>query len=80
VEVRPPDGCYVLFPAVQRDGHNSESLAAALLEQHRVAVVPGAPQWFGPGAEGHLRVCFATSRRVLGEGLDRLAAGLSALT
>lgn len=79
VELRAPDGCYVLFPAVRRHGHDSESIVAYLLEQHRVAVVPGAAKWFGPGAEGHLRVCFSTSRGVLEEGLRRLAVGLAAL-
>jgi aminotransferase len=80
VELRAPDGCYVLFPAVRRHGHDSESIVAYLLEQHRVAVVPGAAKWFGPGAEGHLRICFSTSRGVLEEGLRRLAVGLAALS
>jgi aminotransferase len=79
VDLRAPDGCYVLFPAVRRHGHDSESIVAYLLEQHRVAVVPGAAKWFGEGAEGHLRICFSTSRGVLEEGLRRLAVGLAAL-
>lgn len=79
VEVRPPDGCYVLFPAVRRAGHDSESLVEHLLENHRVAVVPGAAKWFGPGADGHIRICFATSRALLDEGLTRVEAGLAAL-
>jgi aspartate/methionine/tyrosine aminotransferase len=79
VDLRAPDGCYVLFPAVRRDGHGSESIAAHLLEHHRVAVVPGAARWFGPGAEGHIRICFSTSRGVLEEGLRRITAGLNSL-
>jgi aspartate/methionine/tyrosine aminotransferase len=79
VTLRPPDGCYVLFPAVHRPGHSSESLAEYLLEEHRVAIVPGAPQWFGPGAEGHIRICFSTSRALLEQGLERVAAGLESL-
>jgi bifunctional pyridoxal-dependent enzyme with beta-cystathionase and maltose regulon repressor activities len=39
-------------------------------------VVPGSPRWFGAGAAGHVRLCFATSAGVLAEGLDRLARGL----
>jgi len=42
-----------------------------------VAVVPGSPRWFGPGAAGHLRLSFATSEALLGEALERLAAGLA---
>jgi len=51
---------------------NSENLCQQLCEQARVALVPGAPQWFGPGASGHLRICFATSHRILQEAFDRL--------
>ena len=79
VEIRSPDGCYVLFPSIKQTGRSSEWLAEYLLEQHRVALVPGAAKWFGPGAEGHLRICFSTSRAILAQGLDRMAAGLAAL-
>jgi aminotransferase len=79
VELRAPDGCYVLFPSIQGTGRSSEWVAEYLLEQHRVAVVPGAARWFGPGAEGHIRISFATSRAILEEGLSRVAAGLRAL-
>ena len=79
VHIRPPEGCYVLFPSIRGTGRGSEDLAAHLLENHRVAVVPGAARWFGPGAEGHLRICFSTSRKILSEGLDRIEAGLAGL-
>ncbi|PRP93604.1 pyridoxal phosphate-dependent aminotransferase [Enhygromyxa salina] len=79
VELRAPDGCYVLFPSIRQTGRSSEWIAEHLLEHHRVAVVPGAARWFGPGAEGHIRISFATSRAVLEEGLSRVAAGLQAL-
>jgi hypothetical protein len=41
------------------------------------AVVPGAARWFGPGAVGHLRICFSTSEGVLREGLARVVTGLT---
>ncbi|MCA9699455.1 MAG: pyridoxal phosphate-dependent aminotransferase [Myxococcales bacterium] len=78
VRCRPPDGCYVVFVDIRETGQNVEDLCKTLLEEHRVAVVPGLPRWFGPGAEGHLRICFATSRALLVAGLDRLSAGLGA--
>ncbi|MCA9681687.1 MAG: aminotransferase class I/II-fold pyridoxal phosphate-dependent enzyme, partial [Myxococcales bacterium] len=78
VHCRPPDGCYVVFVDIRETGQNVEDLCKTLLEEHRVAVVPGLPRWFGPGAEGHLRICFATSRALLVAGLDRLSAGLGA--
>ncbi len=83
IEVRVPEGTYVLFPKVTvRDPRTgaamrSEALAAHLLERGRVAVVPGATRWFGPGAEGHLRLVFSTSRAILDEGLDRIAFALA---
>jgi aspartate/methionine/tyrosine aminotransferase/2-polyprenyl-6-methoxyphenol hydroxylase-like FAD-dependent oxidoreductase len=72
VTVQPPQGTYVVFPNVRSLSDDSETLCQQLLEQARVALVPGAPRWFGPGASGHLRICFATSRRILQEAFDRL--------
>ncbi|MFM7232536.1 MAG: pyridoxal phosphate-dependent aminotransferase [bacterium] len=79
VHVRPPEGTYVLFPDVRALGVPAEELARRLLDEGRVAVVPGAARWFGPGAEGHLRIVFSTSRRILEQGLDRIEGVLRAL-
>ena len=70
--VQPPQGTYVVFPDVRNLSGDSEALCRHLREQARVALVPGAPRWFGPGASGHLRICFATSHRILQEAFDRL--------
>ena len=72
VSIRPPEGTYVLFPRVAELGVDVETLCASLRTEARVAVVPGAARWFGPGAEGHLRICLATSEGILTEGLRRL--------
>ncbi|MEB3349774.1 MAG: pyridoxal phosphate-dependent aminotransferase [Cyanobacteriota bacterium] len=79
VSVTPPQGTYVLFPRVAHHGMAAEELTRWLLERHRVAVVPGAARWFGPGAEGHLRLVCSTSEALLGEGLARLRRGLEEL-
>jgi aspartate/methionine/tyrosine aminotransferase len=71
-----PEGTFVAFPDVSRLGVDSDELAGWLLERHDVAVVPGSRAFFGPGAAGHLRLSFATSRGILAEGLDRMVAGL----
>ena len=39
----------------------------------------GGEQFFGPGSEGRIRICFATSRAILTEGLDRLEKGIAML-
>jgi aspartate/methionine/tyrosine aminotransferase len=72
VTVHPPQGTYVAFPDIQALGSDAESVCAHLREHARVALVPGASRWFGPGAQGHARICFATSRRILQEAFDRL--------
>jgi cystathionine beta-lyase len=72
VTVQPPQGTYVIFPDVRSLSDDSEQLCQQLRDQARVALVAGAPRWFGPGASGHLRICFATSHRILQEAFDRL--------
>ncbi|HKF22183.1 MAG TPA: pyridoxal phosphate-dependent aminotransferase [Candidatus Angelobacter sp.] len=67
-----PQGTYVVFPDVRGLADESERLCDELRQQARVALVPGAARWFGPGATGHLRLCFATSRRILEQAFDRL--------
>jgi aspartate/methionine/tyrosine aminotransferase len=79
VEVRSPEGTYVLFPRVNHHGLSAEALAERLLQRQRLAVVPGSPRWFGPGAAGHLRLVFSTSEAILTEGLARLRRGLEEL-
>ena len=71
-----PQGTYVAFLDISERGVEASVLAAELFETARVAVVPGAPRWFGPGAAGHLRLCFATSRGLLSTALDRIEAHL----
>lgn len=72
IECRVPSGTYLLFPDIRGLGATGESLASHLLHDAKVMVAPGLPQWFGPGAEGHIRLCFATSRGLLEEALDRI--------
>jgi aspartate/methionine/tyrosine aminotransferase len=61
-----------LFPDIVETGMDANDLAAEILEQARVAVVPGDERWFGPGAKGHLRISFATSEAILDEAITRI--------
>ena len=72
VTVDPPQGTYVVFPDIRSLSDDSEKFCDHLREHARVALVPGAARWFGPGATGHVRICFATSRRILTEAFDRM--------
>jgi aspartate/methionine/tyrosine aminotransferase len=74
-----PQGCYLAFPDIRETGMNSTDLADYLMKEAKVAVVPGAEKWFGPGAEGHIRICFSTSKAILTEALDRIEAALQKL-
>jgi aspartate/methionine/tyrosine aminotransferase len=69
----PPQGTFVAFPDISAWGLEPEAVCALLRERARVALVPGAPRWFGPGARGHVRICFSTSRGLLSEALQRMA-------
>ena len=72
VTVFPPQGTYVIFPDVRNIDSDAERLCESLRDRAGVALVPGAARWFGPGAAGHIRICFATSRGILSEAFDRL--------
>ncbi len=71
-----PQGCYVAFPEITETGRTAEDLHRFFLEKARVAVVPGLGKWFGPGAEGHIRLTFATSEAILREALDRMKTAI----
>lgn len=73
-----PQGTYVIFPDVRNLDSDVERLCKNLVERARVALVPGAARWFGPGASGHVRICFATSRGILREAFDRLDRAIEA--
>lgn len=72
-----PGGGFYLFPNVShylRSGETTTELAADLLNEVRVAVVPGTAF----GRDGHLRVSFACSRELIEEGIRRIQRFFSA--
>ncbi len=79
VTCHTPQGCYLVFPDISGTNLSSEKVSEYLMNEARVAVVPGAAKWFGPGAEGHIRLCFSTSHNILKEGLDRIEMALAKL-
>jgi len=54
-----PRGSFYAFPSIQSTRLTSKDFAVKLLEQEKVACVPGSA--FGPSGEGYLRCCFATA-------------------
>jgi len=67
-----PEGCYVAFTNITGTGRSSKEIHQLLLDEAKVAVVPGAKEWFGEGAEGYIRMSFATSEDILKEALGRM--------
>ena len=63
-----PKGAFYAFPNISALGKPSLELAAALLDQARIAVVPG----IAFGADGNIRMSYADSLDNLNKGLDRL--------
>ena len=61
-------GAFYLFPNISKLGLNSTEFCAKLLEQEKVAAVPG----IAFGADDYLRISYATSLANIEKGLDRL--------
>jgi aminotransferase len=71
-----PRGSFYAFPSIQSTGLSSKDFAVKLLEQEKVACVPGSA--FGPSGEGYLRCCFATSLEQIEIAMQRVAHFLQA--
>lgn len=65
-----PFGAFYIFPNIQEFGMSSEEFATRLLEEEKVAIVPGSA--FGDCGEGFLRISYAYSIEDLKEALGRL--------
>ncbi len=66
-----PEGAFYAFPDVRgclKDGETSDDFANQLLEQEQTVVTDGA----GFGAEGFIRISYATSLDRLQEGVKRI--------
>ncbi len=67
-----PEGCYVAFTNITATKKSSQEIQEFLLKEARVAVVPGLKKWFGDGADGYIRMSFATSDKILKEAIGRI--------
>jgi len=72
-----PQGCYVAFADITGTGKSSSDIQHILMNEAKVAIVPGLKQWFGNGSEGYIRLSFATSFFILTEALDRVKKTLN---
>ena len=65
-----PFGAFYVFPSIKATGMTSEEFALKLLEEEKVAVVPGTA--FGDCGEGYLRISYAYSIENLKIALERI--------
>ena len=65
-----PFGAFYVFPSIKEFGMTSEEFATRLLDEEKVAAVPGTA--FGECGEGFLRVSYAYSLDDLKEAIGRL--------
>ena len=72
-----PFGAFYVFPCIKEFGMTSEEFATRLLEEERVAVVPGDA--FGACGEGFVRVSYAYSINHLREAVKRIGEFLEEL-
>ena len=70
LECFEPYGAFYTFPCIKRFGMSSDEFATRLLQEEKVAVVPGTA--FGDCGEGYLRISYAYSLEDLKKALERI--------
>ena len=66
-----PRGSFYAFPDITSTGLSSKEFAVRLLNEEKVACVPGGA--FGPSGEGFVRCCFATAFDKIQVAMDKTA-------
>ena len=66
-----PRGAFYAFPSVRGSGMDDAEFAERLLDEERVAVIPGRA--FGIGGAGYVRCSYATSYEKIEQALERMA-------
>ncbi|WP_239626908.1 aminotransferase A [Paenibacillus sp. H1-7] len=69
-ELEKPEGAFYLFPSIERFKLSSMDFTMKLLEEQRVAVVPGDA--FSIYGEGYIRISYAYAMEVLEQAMDRM--------
>ncbi len=72
-----PRGAFYVFPDIRPTGLTSDQFCEKFLREEKVACIPGSA--FGPGGEGFIRCCYATSMKDLSEAMARLERFLTRL-
>jgi aminotransferase len=78
LQLHKPRGAFYAFPYVGHLGLRSKEFALRLLEEERVACVPGTA--FGPHGEGYVRCSYATGLNDLKVAMDRMGRFVARLS
>ena len=70
-DVFEPHGAFYVFPSIKKFGMTSEEFATRLLNEEKLAVVPGNA--FGDCGEGYIRISYAYSVENLKAAMERLS-------
>lgn len=70
LDCRPPGGAFYAFPSIRKTKLKSKEFALKLLNDEKVAVVPGTA--FGASGEGHVRCSFAASMASIEKAVERM--------
>lgn len=65
-----PEGAFYAFPSIKISGESSMDFAKNLLNEQKVALVPGVA--FGKSCEGYVRISYASSLENLKEAIARM--------
>lgn len=77
LECFEPYGAFYVFPCIKEFGITAEEFAVRLLEEEKVAVVPGTA--FGDSGEGFIRISYAYALEDLKKALGRLGSFIGRL-
>ena len=70
LECHMPQGAFYVFPSIKSTGESSMDFAQNLLQEKKVALVPGTA--FGQACEGYVRISYASSYENLKEAIRRI--------
>ena len=78
IEVVEPKGAFYVFPNIKSLGKSPEELSWYLLDEAKIAVVPGTA--LGDYGADHIRISYANSYENLEIAMDRMRAALQKIT
>lgn len=70
MDVMMPKGAFYIFPCIEKYKMSSEEFCDRLLDEGKVAVVPGSA--FGAAGETHIRISYSYSMEEISSAMDRM--------